>query len=529
MSHEFPKYYIKGREVEYKTFSFLVKSIDQDLGIVTGLASPVTEDRQKDIVESGAYTKTLSEGQLRMQNGRKFMCASLWMHDPKQPTGGITSGRETPEGLEVSIQYDISTNSAGFPNNQTATMVFSGSKVGYTDELSVGYIAVKYDYDKQQIRHIREMALIEISGVTMGFAANPDALVTGVKTVEIKSVCGDTSLPIGSRDESWDGSKAEKQIFAYATKDDGTIDASKAKKCFLQQDGDGTLKGSWHYPFTYIENGSPRIAVGGVKACAGALAGGRGASTEGEDIAGMRKKVETLYSKINKKYPDADPLEATWKDDEKSMSTKPARKDFNDIHQAGKAADCLEDWCDLLNQSTQTMIQIFSMSDSPEADMKNYLDQFSQAVMEEWLPDAIKANVGQYLSDRGYGSMDDTPYVPYSMRAGSYDYSTRHDPIASKIGARFSGATQTALGQHQADMKDSLDAMSEHMKTMYKSVNNLSDMYQGNNQPDDNQQDDGKSITRCEPHTALTRDKQPLSQKSTVQNISVDDLAAMLV
>ena len=58
---QFPTYSIKGKQVEYKTVSFLVKSVDQDLGIVTGLASPVTQDRQRDIVESGAYTKTLNE------------------------------------------------------------------------------------------------------------------------------------------------------------------------------------------------------------------------------------------------------------------------------------------------------------------------------------------------------------------------------------------------------------------------------------------------------------------------------------
>jgi HK97 family phage prohead protease len=191
----FPAYRIKNKEVEYKTVAFLVKSVDQDLGIVTGLASPVQNvDLQKDQVEPGAYKKTLAEAQSRMTSGRRFMYATLWMHDPMQPTGGVVSGQETSEGLLVTMQYDISVNAAGIPNNPTATMVFSGFKVGYIDELSIGYICIQRDYDKQGVRHLKEIQLIEISGVTMLFAANPEALVpaSGVKTMADKTPSNDS-------------------------------------------------------------------------------------------------------------------------------------------------------------------------------------------------------------------------------------------------------------------------------------------------------------------------------------------------
>ena len=82
----------------------------------------------------------------------------------------------------------------------------------------------------------------------------------GVDTaeIEVKTVCGDTSLPIGPRDEAWDGAAAKKQIFDYAAKEDGTIDPAKARKCFLQVDGDTSLKGSYHYPFCTIE---PNVGI----------------------------------------------------------------------------------------------------------------------------------------------------------------------------------------------------------------------------------------------------------------------------
>lgn len=509
------------RKVEHKTVSFLVKNIDQDQGIVTGLASPMTNvDRQKDKVEPGAYANTLAEGQARIQSGRRYMCSTLWMHSPNEPTGGVINAEELPEGLSVTMQCDISVNSAGHPNNPIATMVFSGFKSGYIDELSIGYIATKYDYDKQGVRHLREIDLIEVSAVTMLFAANPEALVpaSGVKSmfVQTKSVCGDTSLPIGSRDASWDGSTAHNQIVTWATKDDGSIDPTKMKQVHLQCDGDEDKITSYGYAFCDITDDKPVINVGGVKACASALSGARGADP-GEDKTGMQKKVETLYGNINKKYPKDTPLVAPWKDDGKSMSSKLQRKDFDTLFRATQAADCLEDLGDLLNTFIQAAIQAFGMGDQPQEDMMQCVEQFGNAVMK-WTADAMASNLKDYIAQRGYCG-NDTPYVPYSMRVGGYDYSSRHDRISGKVGATISAATQGTLEQHQAEMKAMID---DHQKMMTESCNAMQDKMDGmssmwNKPDDDSQQQDGngKSI------------RLNLPTKSS--NLTVDDLAKLLV
>ncbi|BCL83181.1 hypothetical protein ccbrp13_56460 [Ktedonobacteria bacterium brp13] len=401
MTTKFPTYSIKGREVEYKTFSFQLKSFNEDEGTITGYLSTFGNvDLQKDRVVRGAFKKTIQEAYSRKQNGRKYLFAMLWMHDPEQPIGGFTEAEETPEGLLVTAELDISTNAAGIPNNPKATMVFSGFKCGYVDEMSMGYLPIQKEFEGG-IRNLKECALLEGSGVTMLFAANPEALVP----------------------------------------------------------------------------------ASGVKNMAG---------------------------------------------------TQPQRKDFNDVHQAGKASDCLEDWGDLLNDLTQAMFQIFGMSDSPEPDMADCLKQFGDALTSEWLPKAIESDLGQYLNDRGYCNASTSAWVPGSMQVGSdYGYMSRSGRTASKVGATISSATQGTLESHQAEMKASLDAVAGHIGTMQKKVSDLTQLWsdegQGPAYADD--KDDGKSrMTRREPLSpALSRQGlQPLT-KSTDGDLSIDDLAALLV
>ena len=58
----FPQISIKGREVEYKSFHFQLKSFDEDKGTITGYLSTFGNvDLQKDCVVKGAFKKTLAE------------------------------------------------------------------------------------------------------------------------------------------------------------------------------------------------------------------------------------------------------------------------------------------------------------------------------------------------------------------------------------------------------------------------------------------------------------------------------------
>lgn len=544
-------------KTEFKTFPFEVKSIDEDQGIVTGYLSTFNNvDEQKDRVLPNAFRKTIAEAKNRMQNGRKYLYPALWMHNPDDPIGGVVDAAEDEHGLLVTMQLDITANAQGHPNNLQATKVFSGFKQGYIDELSMGYNAIQKEYEGG-IRNLKECRLVESSAVTMLFAANPEALVpaSGVKTmgidtptIEEKTVCGNTSGPIGERDESWSGSAAEKWIWSKALDEEGNVKPAIAKKYFMRLNGDPKLKGSYGYAFWNDDH----INVGGVKAVANALSGARNADA-GEDTAGMKKKVEKLYRRINAKYKDADPLVPPWSGKGGNMSVD--RKDFNTLYMAAQAADALEDWSDLVDTLTQAMMQAFCIGDEPQSDMQDALNQFGEATMK-WVDAAMACSMDDYLSDR-FGYNNDTPYVPYSMRMGGYDRMSRGDKPEGKAGARFSADSKQTLQDHAdalkqmatehktlsdqlaAQQKDMSKAMKAHSDMLEQKANDLTQIWKQEGQGDafseDNTGKDGgksnsqaKDDKRREPsHPTLTRtpEAQPVT---TTEDEEIKALEAAL-
>lgn len=160
------------------------KVIDDDQGIIRGyLAVFNNVDSAKDRIRPGAFKKTIQEALQRKDNrGKKYLWPLLWMHDPDKPIGGFLDATEDKTGLLVTAQLDISTNAAGIANNALAMSVFSGFKMGYIDELSIGYKAIQKSYDKDGVRDLTEIQNFEGSAVTMNFAANELAQVTSVKS-----------------------------------------------------------------------------------------------------------------------------------------------------------------------------------------------------------------------------------------------------------------------------------------------------------------------------------------------------------
>lgn len=526
-------------KTEFKSFHFEQKSIDEDKGIIIGYLSTFDNvDFQNDRVQKGAFSKTVMEGKSRMQT-RGFIWPVLWMHDPEKPIGKVIDAEEDNKGLLITAQLDISTNNAGIPNNPLATMVFSGFKSRFIDEMSMGYIAIQKDYEKG-IRVLKECAVLEASGVTALFAANPEALVpaTGVKgmTYQKKSVCGDTSLPIGPRDASWDGAAAHNQIVTWATKDDGSIDPAKMKQVHLQCDGDENKITSYGYAFCDIEDNKPVINVGGVKACAGSLSGSRGADP-GEDLAGMQKKVETLYANINKKYPKDTPLVAPWKDDGKRRSmngqNRQQRKTLLEHYNEEMAEDLIEDWQDVyICALTAAIFDAFTIGDQPEQDVSDALDAFKELVLSKFVAQAVESGLSQYLSDNdsGYNPAENTLHNGSS----GYGWMSRAKRPDGKVGATISQATQGTLEAHQQEMKSSLKAVAGHVKAMQQKVSDLTQLWQQEGQGDayGNDDDDsyGKSrLKRREPPSpALSRQGlQPL-RKSTVDDDAITEFINFL-
>ncbi len=169
-------------ELEYKSLPFEsieTKKIEINgvpVGVIKGLASTFGNiDKTDDIVEPGAFTKTLKEHKKRHDRPIRM----LFMHDRAEVIGGfpIDKVKETAKGLQVEghINLDV----------QKGAEAFSLAKMGVLSDLSIGFIPVKVKLDEPKpgqffgTRHLKEIDLREISIVDE--PANPKATITDVK------------------------------------------------------------------------------------------------------------------------------------------------------------------------------------------------------------------------------------------------------------------------------------------------------------------------------------------------------------
>ena len=150
--------------IERKTLSFEIKGIDEETGIFEGYAATFAKrpDSYGDIIDSGAFKKTLKEGGKRVK--------ILWNHNTMEPIGRPEKMTEDENGLHVKGKLSLGV--------QRAREVLALMKDGVITEMSIGYDAVTEAWEKG-IRHLKEIKLWDISPVT--FAANPEASITGVK------------------------------------------------------------------------------------------------------------------------------------------------------------------------------------------------------------------------------------------------------------------------------------------------------------------------------------------------------------
>lgn len=133
-------------------------------GTFTGLASTYdNEDLQGDVVERGAFTRTIAE---------RPIVKVLFNHDPSKPIG-LGTLQDSAAGLILRGTLNL--------GSETAREVYSNLKMGILDAMSIGYDVVKQVRDGA-VRRLKELKLYEVSVVT--FPANPSARITSVKAGE---------------------------------------------------------------------------------------------------------------------------------------------------------------------------------------------------------------------------------------------------------------------------------------------------------------------------------------------------------
>ncbi|MCK9231120.1 MAG: HK97 family phage prohead protease [Candidatus Thermoplasmatota archaeon] len=163
--------------MDYKTFKpqktqLKVYDSEDGAGYVEGYASVFGNvDYDKEVVEKGAFTKTLAEG----LPGRKIKFVDFhnaWM-DSDFIIGVVEEAHEDEHGLWFK---------ARFSSVRRAQDVRTKIKEGILDALSIGYDVIKDRMDNETgIRYLTELKLYEISIVSWG--ANPIAATNNIKSM----------------------------------------------------------------------------------------------------------------------------------------------------------------------------------------------------------------------------------------------------------------------------------------------------------------------------------------------------------
>lgn len=169
-------------KIEYKTFPFEIKEAN-DGGLIAGYASTFGNvDQGDDIIEAGAFEKTLKENKQRFP-----ILADHW-----DQIGWNKSASEDLKGLLVEGWLDTQ-------NNQKAKEKHSLAKKGLELQcpvgLSIGFSPIKFDFDTldgRRIRRLKEVRLWEYSLVT--FPMNQQAMLTAAKSWALKELSLDNAV-----------------------------------------------------------------------------------------------------------------------------------------------------------------------------------------------------------------------------------------------------------------------------------------------------------------------------------------------
>lgn len=160
--------------MDIKSAPFTVKAAGPDDGLTegqfVGYASAFgNEDSYGDVVQPGAFTKTLDEWS---EKGAQIPV--LWGHDMNDPfanIGGVVKAEEDESGLKVTAQLDM--------DNPTAVQVYRLLKGRRIDTMSFSY-SIRDSEKKGGQTHLKDLKVYEVSVVHV--PANDQAQVLAVKS-----------------------------------------------------------------------------------------------------------------------------------------------------------------------------------------------------------------------------------------------------------------------------------------------------------------------------------------------------------
>lgn len=144
----------------YKASKFEIKASAENT--IEGYAAYFGNvDSYGDIIEQGAFTKTLKENNNRVK--------VLWQHNTNEPIGKPIQMEQDSKGLYIKAKISMT---------DVGRKAMELMRDGVIDEMSIGYDIIKDEF-KGKNRMLKELRLWEFSPVT--FAANEKARITSAK------------------------------------------------------------------------------------------------------------------------------------------------------------------------------------------------------------------------------------------------------------------------------------------------------------------------------------------------------------
>ncbi len=435
------------RKIEY--FPIIggeIKATNDALGIIEGYLNYIGNiDYGDDRTMPGAFKATLRDSYARKSaQDLDYLWPYLWNHDYSQlPPGGIFEANEDRKGLYVKVQLNL--------DMQLGRELYSSFKSGFLKKQSMGYKAIQVEWVKEEGKSIRNLLEVQVmEGSSVVFPMNDLAQVDTVKNGlwkprswqgfrDEKSVCGKTTWPLMDKDTTWDGDKAKKQIKAWASKADGSLDVSKMKSVHFWYDPDKADEiTGYKLAFCYIVDGSPKAVPRAIFEKAGLFAGARGGLDVPEsDMPGLKAKVAAYYKKLEMKPP--------W---EKGSTMDIWTKDYAESYQQTNQQDWVSDLWNLWYPLRNEIITAFQTGDTPVEDVQKALDQFSAATIA-YVQQGVALDMTEYLQP------DDTGPTPMYMSAEDNPETKAGRAISDANHAKLTKAAEGIAG-HVKEIKDVL-------------------------------------------------------------------------
>lgn len=159
---------VKDRELRYKATITKVEDFDEK-GQVKFYASIFgNKDKAGDIVNKGAYNKTISENFKEIQHYKN--------HDNRLMPGVVIEAREDDKGLFVVSKLILGTQLGKETYEEYKAMAEAGKSMFH----SIGYIPV-IEEQKDEANYLKEIYLKEVSTLT-AHPANSEALMVDIKS-----------------------------------------------------------------------------------------------------------------------------------------------------------------------------------------------------------------------------------------------------------------------------------------------------------------------------------------------------------